>query len=115
MCLAAAVYAEQLLPKGHGFPLWIPEPDTNQDEVRIGDVGYVWEGSFCTLFNITLPETHPVNRNGVPDGFTPLKFNPAELVRRRDAYLPDAPICSQTVRRVSVAAQGGARFVSFRA
>ncbi|KAI0089368.1 hypothetical protein BDY19DRAFT_140693 [Irpex rosettiformis] len=77
-------------------------------EVRIGDVGYVWEGSFCTLFNATLPKTHPINRKGVPEGFIPLDFNTAELVRTRDGYLPDAPVCSQTVRRLSAVAQAGA-------
>ncbi|KAI0337068.1 hypothetical protein BDW22DRAFT_1364574 [Trametopsis cervina] len=107
MCQAADVFSEQLLPKGHGFPLWLPEPDTELDEVQIGDVGYLWEGSFCTLFNPTLPANHPVNKNGVPDGFVPLKFNSNELVRRRDAYLPDGPVCSQTVRRVSAVAQAG--------
>lgn len=113
MCLAAAVYAEQLLPRGHGYPLWIPEPDTTDNQVRIGDVGYIWEGSFCTLFNATLPASHPVNRNGVPKGFVPLEFDTAELVRTRDTYLPDAPVCSQYVRCLTAVAQAGTRFVCY--
>lgn len=111
MCLAAAVYAEQLLPKGHGYPLWIPEPDTPHDEVRIGDVGYIWEGSFCTLFNATLPESHHVNRNGVPEGFAMLEFS-TEFLRTRELYLPDGPVCSKTVRRLTATGQAGVRFVN---
>ena len=108
MGLAATTYAEQLNSLRYGHPLWFPE-----SEADIGDVGYINEGSFCTLFNAILPATHPANRsrNGVPGGFVPLEFNQT-LVRTVDGYLPDALVCSRTVRHMSIAAQAGARFVT---
>ncbi|KAF8076985.1 hypothetical protein FPV67DRAFT_1665219 [Lyophyllum atratum] len=50
----AQVYAQNLLSKRHGYPLWVPEPYGNSVSyrtkgVRIGDVGYVTEdGAFET-------------------------------------------------------------------
>lgn len=43
------VYAEQLVGRGYGLPLWHPEPTrygTEPCEVEIGDVGYISEGRF---------------------------------------------------------------------
>ncbi|KAI0088759.1 hypothetical protein BDY19DRAFT_144774 [Irpex rosettiformis] len=51
---AAVVYADQLSRKGLGYPLWIPEPHIPHAKLRVGDVGWFWEGSFFTLFNATL-------------------------------------------------------------
>ena len=78
----------------------MPEPDL--EEIHIGDVGYTWQGSFCSLFNATLPAFDPINRNGVPRSFVPITFDRERLVRVRDAYLPDGPICSRTVRHLKL-------------
>ncbi|KAH0588260.1 hypothetical protein H2248_006968 [Termitomyces sp. 'cryptogamus'] len=66
----SVVYARQLLPKRHGYPLWIPEPYGNSlpyrtKGVRIGDVGYVTEdGAFETLFNVRASPSNLVNYRG---------------------------------------------------
>ncbi|KAI0343808.1 hypothetical protein BDW22DRAFT_1304140, partial [Trametopsis cervina] len=108
MSLAAQVYAEQLLPKGHGFPLWIPEPSSQFGEILLGDVGYIWDGSFFRLFNVTLPRGHPVNRRGVPEGFEHLEYDLDAAVRKVDRYLEQGSICSQSVKRTNITMQGGA-------
>jgi len=108
MSIAAQVYAEQLLPKGHGFPLWVPEPSTQLREACIGDVGYVYNGSFFRFFNVTMPREHPFNGRGVPHGFIPLAYDAEELLDRVDPYLPQVPICSQGVKRFDVNVKAGA-------
>lgn len=108
MSLAAHVYAEQLLPRGHGYPLWFPEPSATQlGDIRIGDVGYVWDGSFFRLFNITLPEDHPTNKkHGVPGTFTHLQdWGEEWTMRKTEGYLGPGAICSQTVKRIEVKAK----------
>ncbi|KAF8995306.1 hypothetical protein BDQ17DRAFT_1025959 [Cyathus striatus] len=73
------VYARLLWLKGHGFPLWSPNPGTHlpveyaKSGIQIGDVGIInYKGDFDFLFNICLPVDHPVNSNHVPEGFKPL-------------------------------------------
>ena len=44
---------------GLGYALWLPRPQTNHPLVEIGDVGFVWEGTFVRLFNALLPRDHP--------------------------------------------------------
>ncbi|TFK97563.1 hypothetical protein BDV98DRAFT_596539 [Pterulicium gracile] len=61
----AEVYARSLLPRLHGYPLWVPEPfgrigKFRQVGVRVGDVGYVTDiGSFKTLFNVLVARDDP--------------------------------------------------------
>ncbi|EEB95999.1 hypothetical protein MPER_04942 [Moniliophthora perniciosa FA553] len=74
------LYAYFLFSQGHGYPLWVPEPNTQlpaayaDEGIRIGDVGIITRnGGFDFLFNICLPVDHPVNQHyGTPPGFTPL-------------------------------------------
>lgn len=42
------IYRDQLRHYYHGFALWRPNP------VSIGDVGYISEGAFVRMFNVTL-------------------------------------------------------------
>jgi hypothetical protein len=70
------VYARRLLPKEHGYPLWIPEPNIRLPEeyqaqgVCIGDVGLVTpKGDFSFLFNICLPANHSINLGRTPEQF----------------------------------------------
>jgi hypothetical protein len=35
--------------------LWKPNPEGPYDRVSIGDVGYINEGAFIRMFNVTLP------------------------------------------------------------
>lgn len=50
------IYREQFWPPHHGFPLWNPNPvEGVYNQVSIGDVGYISEGAFIRMFNVTLP------------------------------------------------------------
>ncbi|KAI0685048.1 hypothetical protein BC835DRAFT_1291221 [Cytidiella melzeri] len=109
MGLAAEVYAEQLLSKAHGLPLWIPEP-SKFGEVLIGDVGYVYDGSFYRLFNVTHPQDHDVNQGGVPDNFDVLTYDSC-LLHRVDQYLDAGVICSKSVKRMNVVASGSSSVI----
>ncbi|KAJ7364381.1 hypothetical protein DFH08DRAFT_1016731, partial [Mycena albidolilacea] len=71
-------YSNQLLPRGRGFPLYVPKPQRNlppeyrRRGVAIGDVGTITpEGIFDFFFNIYLPADDPINAN-VPKNFAPL-------------------------------------------
>jgi hypothetical protein len=56
------VYREQLSALYHGYALWEPSPMGGlYDMVSIGDVGYVYNGSFYRMFNVTLPWDDPSN------------------------------------------------------
>jgi hypothetical protein len=105
MSVAAQVYAEQLISKGHGFPLWYPDIG----EVHLGDVGYIWDGSFTRLFNVTLPPEHPINQRGVPEGFMQLQYDPKSTIRKVERYLEKGSVCSQSVKRLQIGIQGGTR------
>ena len=71
------IYADQLMPLQYGHPLWYPESGPGQQQVQIGDVGYLQEGHFCFLFNSMHAADHPVNSvRGVPHDFE--VFNPPD-------------------------------------
>ncbi|KAF9238360.1 hypothetical protein BU15DRAFT_47806 [Melanogaster broomeanus] len=73
--------------KSRGFPLWAPEPDGRLPEdyhrtgLKIGDVGIVTQyGAFDVLFNICLPENHPIHRShGVPPNFRQVILNRQDI------------------------------------
>ncbi|KAI0754014.1 hypothetical protein C8Q80DRAFT_1116867 [Daedaleopsis nitida] len=101
MGLACDVYTRLMLPRGHGYPLWEPEP-TESGEVLIGDVGYVLDGGFYRLFNATLPPDHPIHKRwGVPDGYEIFSFSDALLHHRPNALAAGA-ICSRNVLAINV-------------
>ena len=85
---AARVYQEELATKGRGTPLWYPEP-SETGEINIGDVGFLYNGGFHRLFNVTVGEDDPLNADGVPEGFEPL---PAKK-RMKDRRTEDLPPC----------------------
>ncbi|KAL0951999.1 hypothetical protein HGRIS_008652 [Hohenbuehelia grisea] len=103
----AEVYARQLLPKRHGYPLWSPEPYGHSSTyrtkgVRIGDVGYITHsGAFETLFNIrAAPDDLFINCHGVPDGFEPIKLADPDIVHTDQYHTENATITSaSSVRR----------------
>ena len=56
------VYRDQLTALYKGIPLWNPNPSKKiYNNVSIGDVGYLHEGTFIRMFNVTLPWNHPSN------------------------------------------------------
>ena len=57
------VYWDQLSALSHGIALWNPDlPNEIFNNVSIGDVGYLHEGTFIRMFNVMLPWNHPSNR-----------------------------------------------------
>jgi hypothetical protein len=72
------IYQEQLTTPHHGLALWRPDPvEDIYDQVSIGDVGYISEGVFFRLFNVTLPWNDESNRRHGrgPERYNPLTFN----------------------------------------
>jgi len=67
------IYQEQLSSIYHGLALWKPNPQGLYKQVSIGDVGYVDEGAFIRLFNVTLPWDDESNKTlGDPFYYDPL-------------------------------------------
>ena len=97
---AAEVYSKELNSLSLGCPLWFPEP-TDSGEIQIGDVGFVRDGGFHRLFNITVSGDHGWNRLGVPEAFAPIDI-PAHLRQRTPKYLGPGPHSSRSVRTLAV-------------
>jgi hypothetical protein len=59
------VYRERLTTTYNGLALWNPDPVQSLydhcDHVSIGDVGYLSDGNFIRMFNVTLPWDDPSN------------------------------------------------------
>ena len=80
------IYPEELRSLYHGLPLWEPSPiEDLYDKVSIGDVGYVYEGFFYRILNVTLPWDHPSNTKFTLEPYEPLK--PDEFANIRKATL----------------------------
>ena len=58
------IYAQELFPLGFGHPLWYPQPSglTGNQTIDIGDVGYIEDGAFVRLFNVTKDEDGNKNK-----------------------------------------------------
>ena len=71
------VYREQLTSQYHGTALWHPDPvEVLYDcgHISIGDVGYLDDGDFIRMFNVTLPWDDPSNaKHGIPNEFSSLE------------------------------------------
>lgn len=107
MGVSAAILAQQLDHYGHGRAIWNPEP--MDGDVYVGDVGYFDEdGAFHRMFNVTVDAGHPINSEGVPKNFTPLRFNPRLLQIKPNHFNP-MPFCSRSVRSYRVDAHAGAQ------
>jgi len=64
--VAYETYANALITKGHGHPLWEPDPGGDPG-VELGDVGYIHDGRFVTLFNASAGSDDPRNHR-LPQG-----------------------------------------------
>lgn len=92
------IYPAELAQLRHGYALWCPEP-WDYDEVKLGDVGYLWRGAFYRLFNATLAADHPDNAKlGVPHAFVPLVVPPSAMYRN-DKFFDAGPLHSYSVKR----------------
>lgn len=57
------IYCDQLSALTHGIALWNSDlPKRIYNDVSIGDVGYLKEGTFTRMFNVILPWDDPSNR-----------------------------------------------------
>ncbi len=79
---AHVAYRRLLARSGHGYPLWIPEPDDTlpqeyrQSGISIGDVGLLTdEGGFDFIFNVHASADDSVNGGNVPANFVPLMWS----------------------------------------
>jgi hypothetical protein len=83
------VYRDRLTALSQGLALWNPDPPRRSprrnphlsekicDGVSIGDVGYLFKGTFIRLFNVMLPWDDPSNRTfGDPEPYRPLDCGP---------------------------------------
>ncbi|CAL1715486.1 unnamed protein product [Somion occarium] len=109
MGLASKVYAEQLGARGYGIPLWRPEP-SSYGEVCIGDVGFVEDGAWFRLFNVTKPQSDPLNSNGVPPNFELLQSN-SRLINRSDNFLDPGVLCSSSMSQMSLGADASGEMI----
>ena len=76
------IYAQQLYPLRHGYPLWFPREEDGT--ILIGDVGWFRSGTFHPIFNSTHREDEAVNFvGGVPEGFEVFNIRPSLMHRHR--------------------------------
>lgn len=92
--LECEVYQEHLCRLRNGVPLYYPQPARGDYHVHVGDVGYIENGQFNTVFNAfaNSEETRAMNREfGTPDEFAPLSPDHLEIIER-EAYAPRSVI-----------------------
>lgn len=96
------IYARQLLPRKHGYPLWLPE-HTKFGEVQIGDVGYLRDGGFYRMFNAVSTEKQ---NYGVPHEHAPFVIREYLLNHTKDAIKGN--IVSKSVKSYDISGGAGA-------
>lgn len=96
------IYAKHLSTLKKGYPLWLPEPNDNDGEILIGDVGWIEQGSFNRLFNALRDRDDPVNIRGVPVDFEPLQANMERLRQVIPGYIPPQMLFNTKTTKVEV-------------
>ncbi|KAG6913582.1 hypothetical protein DXG01_005799 [Tephrocybe rancida] len=94
MPAAHDIYAEQLSELRRGYPLYNLEPNPDDGPMQIGDVGFLRQGAFHLLFNVSRSRDDPAQRFGVPEGYEHLDLG---FIRSYDAALEPGPLHSRTV------------------
>ncbi|KAJ6577980.1 hypothetical protein B0H19DRAFT_906367, partial [Mycena capillaripes] len=105
------LYSRLLFPKGHGYPLFHPQPfddlpvAARRTGTEIGDVGLITQdGSFDPIFNILRARDDPSNRFGVPLAFEQVSLGPEDIATRAQFHLPRSDISNTAIskRRLDV-------------
>ncbi|SJL10336.1 uncharacterized protein ARMOST_13720 [Armillaria ostoyae] len=115
------VYTKLLLRRGHGYPLWIPEPDYSLPDayrdkgVSVGDLDILTEdGGFDFLFNICVDADDPVNQGHVPPQFEPLRFPQRDPIRKvMSLHRKNSSVTSAHVSTTEISVEGSAEVSSF--
>jgi hypothetical protein len=78
------IYREQLSSLYHGLGLWEPSPIKNYyDHISVGDVGYIDDGFFHRMFNVTLEWDDASNKKLCqPEYYKPLADDPLKNIRK---------------------------------
>lgn len=99
------MYYCYLAAKGRGSPMWEPEPSSTLPNIyrrrgiTVGDVGIITaSGGFDFMFNVCLPSDHPINQEGLPEGFLPIfpQLRSSDI-RRCMAYNKNSYLASESV------------------
>ncbi|KAJ7186020.1 hypothetical protein C8R46DRAFT_1062222, partial [Mycena filopes] len=100
------LYTRLLLPKGHGYPLFDPQPyadlplQSRRVGTEIGDVGVVtYDGSFDIIFNICRAADDPLNRFGVPEGFQQVVLDAEDVAFRPQRHRPGSDISNTRIKK----------------
>ncbi|KAJ6572039.1 hypothetical protein B0H19DRAFT_1132321 [Mycena capillaripes] len=100
------LYSRLLLPKGHGYPLFRPQPyddlplESRRVGTDIGDVGVITsDGSFDVIFNICRSADDPVNRFGVPEGFEQVILSRGDVAPRAQYHRPGSDVSNTTISK----------------
>ncbi len=104
---APGTYVPMLIPRGHGYPLWVPRPHVDSPimnrGIEIGDLGYLADdGSFVFLFNVCHDAEDEVNREGVPPGFVPLCIPDNGTLTDPERYTKNSAILSYGMKQKSI-------------
>ncbi|KAI9070073.1 hypothetical protein FKP32DRAFT_1670731 [Trametes sanguinea] len=99
------VYASSLAPLGKGYPLWCPDPDYPEWEVEVGDVGYLWEGSFKHILRTTRIEGELQPHNIVPENYVRFYHRNLVIIGPRES-ITQSVLHSKEIRQLEVS--GGA-------
>jgi len=95
------VYREQLSSLYHGHALWEPDPvHVLYDKVSIGDVGYMKNGFFYRMFNVTREWGDDSNQKfgtRKPENYEPMKE--ADFKDIKESRLPKGDYYSPNVSR----------------
>lgn len=104
------IYAQMLSGLGHGYPLWHPGPEIDENygfrEVDVGAVGYVDDGRFRHLFNSLRSAEDSFNKDRVPQQFEQLHRQTLQISGPEYSITQES-FLSQTVRETNVSAEAG--------